>query len=111
MARDCSQKVSPVAAEGFDAPCPESAQAVEPSRPRDHPEPGNRRPIRYANDDRHSYVLDRAAELARSGKFSGWVAIEARLRFVEGYPEARRWLDDEYLRMELDRMCGAARKA
>jgi hypothetical protein len=55
-------------------------------------------------------VLNRAAELAKSGKFSGWVAIEAQLRFVEGYPEARRWLEDEYLRMELDRLCIAARK-
>jgi hypothetical protein len=88
-----------------------SAADAPHGRPRDHPEPGNVAPTRYANDDRHTYVLSRAAELARSGKFSGWVAIEAQLRFVEGYLEARRWLADEYLRMELDRLCIAARKA
>jgi hypothetical protein len=101
MARDCSCKVSPLAADGCALHCPEPAQDV--------PEPRNGPPTRYANDDRHSHVLRRAAELARSGKYSGWVAIEAQLRFVEGYPEARRWLDDEYLRMELDRLCSAAR--
>ena len=103
MARDCSRKVSAVAGDGCGAECPELAQVAPPSA-------ANARPIRYANDDRHSHVLSRAAELAKSGKFSGWVAIEAQLRFVEGYPEARRWLEDEYLRLELDRLCIAARK-
>jgi len=115
MAGVCSRRVSRGAAEGG-AHCPEPEPDVPPGAgepafglPQHRHGRSDVPPVRYANDDRHAYVLRRAAELAWSGDFSGWVAIEARLRFVEGYPEARRWLDGEYLRMELDRLCNAAR--
>ncbi len=55
------------------------------------------------------YALPRARELARSGRFSNWLAIEHELRFEEGVPEARFCLDDERIREELDRMCAEAR--
>jgi hypothetical protein len=33
------------------------------------------------------------------------------LRFQEGFPEAREWLDDSFLRDDLDRVCKSAREA
>ncbi len=56
------------------------------------------------------YALRRARELARSGRFSNWLAIEKELRFEEWVPEAPFCLDDERIREELDRMCAEARK-
>ena len=55
--------------------------------------------------------IDRLApELARTGKFSGWLSIEHHLRFQEDLPEARHWLDDPITRKNLDRLCQEARK-
>ena len=56
------------------------------------------------------YALPRARELARSGHFSGWLAIEHELHFEEMVPEAKFCLDDERIREELDRMCAEAQK-
>jgi len=58
---------------------------------------------------RKDYVLRRAEELARSGDFTDWVLIERALR-AEGFPEARQWLDDKFIRSELTRMCADAKK-
>ena len=48
-----------------------------------------------------------ADELARSGEYSGWIAIEHELTTC-GYSRARRLLDDERSRKRLDRMCSEA---
>ena len=55
--------------------------------------------------EQREYIPSRARELARSGKFSGWLAIEHHLRFEEFCPEARHVLDDERTRDELDNLC------
>ena len=52
-------------------------------------------------------VPKKAEELAKSGEFSGWYAIEVHLR-SEGYTEARWILDDERIRENLDRLCQEA---
>ena len=54
------------------------------------------------------YIPGRARELAASGKFSGWYAIEQHFRLEEYCPEARHVLDNERTRDELNRLCKAA---
>ena len=56
------------------------------------------------------YAVPRARELARSGRFSNWLAIELELHYEEGVSEARFCLDDDRIREELDRMCADALK-
>ena len=55
--------------------------------------------------ERQDYVLSRARELALTGDYDGWQRIEFHLRFVEGFSEARGWLDSRFTRDELDRLC------
>ena len=50
-----------------------------------------------------------ANEMARSGRYLGWWAIEVELR-SQGFSRARQLLDDELHRDRLDRMCANARK-
>lgn len=58
--------------------------------------------------EQREYVSWRAPELARTGEFADWLAIEHNLRFEEYCPEARDALDNERARAELDRLCDAA---
>lgn len=58
--------------------------------------------------EKHEIIMRKAEEYARSGEYSGWLAIEHQLRH-EGFKEARGVLDDEYTREKLDRLCGEAR--
>jgi hypothetical protein len=53
-------------------------------------------------------TLARAHELARSGQFSDWLAIEHQLK-VEGFARARVFLDARFLRQELDDLCRQSR--
>ena len=55
------------------------------------------------------YIERRAPELANTGEFTNWLAIEQHLRFNENCPEARYALDDEMIRENLDRLCRKAR--
>ena len=55
--------------------------------------------------NRRDYVMRRARELAETGKYPRWNAIEYELRFVEGIKKARGWLDDRQIQDELDRIC------
>jgi hypothetical protein len=55
------------------------------------------------------YVHRRAIELAKSGRFSGWLGVEFELRYVEGLQKARVWLDSEPIREELDILCRQAK--
>ncbi len=50
-----------------------------------------------------------AYNLAQSGEYSGWWAIEVELR-ARGFSRARQLLDDEQIRDRLDGMCAQARK-
>ncbi len=59
--------------------------------------------------DREAYLRRRARELALSGNYTRWIQIEFVLRFEEHYPEARRGLDNSYVRCELDQLCAEAR--
>jgi hypothetical protein len=52
------------------------------------------------------YLRRRASELAESGRFERWQAIEFELRFIEGLPEARV---SEPIRQELDILCRQAK--
>ena len=54
-------------------------------------------------------IWSRAYELARSGKFPSWITIEWELRFKENFAEARRMLEDPFIRAELDELCRQAR--
>ena len=54
--------------------------------------------------EKQAYVRRRAYELAESGTCTDYVTIEILLD-REGYPEARDWLDDEYLRESLNKIC------
>ncbi|MGQ0522763.1 MAG: hypothetical protein ACT4P8_03755 [Betaproteobacteria bacterium] len=56
---------------------------------------------------KHEIILRKAEEYARTGQYSGWLAIEHQLRH-EGWREARQFLDDEYIRERLDRLCNEA---
>ena len=54
-------------------------------------------------------IQAKARELARSGKFYGWLPIKFELRFEDGYAEAREWLNEAATQQELDRICQKAR--
>lgn len=55
-------------------------------------------------------VWQRAYEYARSGRYTGYMAIE-RVLCDEGLHEARGQLDDKHVRDELDGICRAAQAA
>ncbi|HUZ31447.1 MAG TPA: hypothetical protein VMV19_04970 [Xanthobacteraceae bacterium] len=61
-------------------------------------------------EERHAYVLKRARDLAMTGDYMDSISIELALRHVEGFSEARGWLDNSLDREELDRLCTAARQ-
>ena len=63
---------------------------------------------RRTKRQQREHVGPRARELAKSGKFRNWLAIEHHLRFEESCPEARHVLDNERIREELDRLCEGA---
>ncbi len=50
-----------------------------------------------------------ADQMARSGEYPRWLAIEWELR-AQGYSRARQLLDNEQTRNRLDRLCNEARK-
>ena len=56
------------------------------------------------------WISSRAPALARTGQFSGWLAIKHHLRFEEYVPEARHALDNERIRERLDHLCREAQK-
>jgi hypothetical protein len=62
--------------------------------------------MRRASDEQ---ILRQADNLARSGDFSNWRAIEVELRSV-GYQLAPDLLDNERTREQLDRLCDEARE-
>jgi hypothetical protein len=54
-------------------------------------------------------LLQKARELARSGRFSTYHAVEAELRHVEGFSAAQRWFKDPTFRAQLARLCERAK--
>jgi hypothetical protein len=64
--------------------------------------------LRLKRREQKEYVLQRARELAESGRFDGWQSIEFELRFFEGFAKARVWISGP-LRKELNSLCRNAR--
>lgn len=54
--------------------------------------------------EQRATIVDLAREMAMTGQYRGWRAIETRLR-ADGLPRVREALADEGLREELDRQC------
>ncbi len=65
-------------------------------------------PSKIKPHELRAYIDSRARELAESGKFLNWLAIESQLRLVEGLTEARAILDREWYRNYLNGLCVAA---
>ena len=65
---------------------------------------------RMSKKEQREYISRRAPELARTGKFTDWLAVERHLRWEENLPAARQELDSQYIRQELDRLCRETRK-
>jgi hypothetical protein len=63
-----------------------------------------------ASREKENRMWALADQLAKSGRYSGWLPIEWELR-ERGYPRARQLLDNERVREGLDRACAEARKA
>jgi hypothetical protein len=58
--------------------------------------------------ERENQIIRRANEMARSGAFRNYQAVEIALR-AEGYSEAKAVLDNRHRRAEIDAACLAAR--
>ena len=59
-------------------------------------------------EERLSFINKEAYKLAKTGAYSDWLSIEIVLR-GDGFTEARRVLDNERMRKELDELCKKAR--
>ena len=59
--------------------------------------------------DKLKEIQAKARELARSGKFYGWLPIKFELRFEDGYAEAREWLNSPATCEDLDNLCWESR--
>jgi hypothetical protein len=55
-------------------------------------------------------MIRRAREMANSGQFSGWVAIESSMRWDNKLCRRDNPLEDPDLRRELDARCSAAQR-
>ena len=66
---------------------------------------------RLTKKQQRETIPKRARELAATGNFSGWLAIEHHLRFDEGMPLARQVLDHDFTRKHLDQLCENARRS
>ena len=56
-------------------------------------------------------ALESAREMARSGAYARYYAVEAEVRHLEGYAKARRWFKNPDFCRQLDRLCETARAA
>ncbi len=59
------------------------------------------------NQRQRARLLNRARELARTGRHQDHKSIVAQLEAVEGFPEATKQI--ESIRLQLDRLCAMAR--
>ena len=64
---------------------------------------------RMKKADVENYLSRRSYELAESGDYGDYMSIDFALR-VEGYPEARGFLDSRVRRWELNNLCNQARR-
>ena len=56
-------------------------------------------------------VLQKARELARSGRFKTYHAVEGELRHIEGFAAAQRWFKDPNFRAQITKLCEQAKEA
>ncbi len=59
-------------------------------------------------NERHK-VVQQAQRLARSGQYADHTAIIPLLQHMEGFEAARTRLEEPAMRVQLDRLCAAAR--
>ena len=57
-----------------------------------------------------SRILNRANELARSGRYKGWLHLAIDLQVLHSEPLASQVLDREPIRSDLNQLCTEARK-
>lgn len=57
-------------------------------------------------DQRRTRFMQRVFELAESGRYKDYLAIESAL--ATDYPEAREWLDNDSLRADIKEACEKA---
>jgi hypothetical protein len=65
--------------------------------------------IRWAEEQQRRTILERARELARSGRYPGSESIVAELQTLDGFELARARLEEAEVREQLDRLCDVAR--
>ena len=59
---------------------------------------------------RRVFVLDYARNLARSGQYAGWEAVQAETRAFISLSPAETWFADPAFRAQLNQLCELARK-
>jgi hypothetical protein len=62
-------------------------------------------------DERRQAALRRVRDLARSGWYDDYQAVEAAIRISPDYPLIAEWLADEMFQAQIDQFCADARKA
>jgi len=55
-----------------------------------------------------SLIVQKAEEMARSGRYENWLSIEFALRSL-GFDSAREALDRDWVRERLDELCGQSK--
>ena len=65
--------------------------------------------MKKTKEQRHTYIMYKARELAKSGNHRDYLSIEWALR-DEGYSEARDLLDRDFVRKDLKRLCDKAQE-
>ena len=58
--------------------------------------------------ERKAEIRKRAYEYAKSGECNGWLSIEHKIAYEDGFHEARTELDYPHIRQELDSLCAIA---
>lgn len=53
-------------------------------------------------------IRKRAYEYAKSGECNGWLSIEHKIAYEDGFHEARTELDNSHIRQDLDSLCAIA---
>ena len=57
------------------------------------------------NSEIKALILKWAYAYANSGEFEDYSEIERKLKYEDGYSEARTILDDDFIRVDLNRIC------
>lgn len=58
--------------------------------------------------ERNAEIRKRAYEYAKSGECKGWLSIEHKIAYEDGFHEAKTELDNPHIKQELDSLCAIA---